>query len=362
MLNLENAPNPSSNLLKNRNGNNDGNTETKKRFIPALILLIYLVGFITKRIVAIITSNKTIFKKILYKSTRFDLRTWLDFDIVIIEDIIKYMQKKEMDMKNKNRKIALALGSGGAKGFAHIGVLKAFEEAGIKFDIITGCSMGAIVGSCYALGVSPADLEARAVTLTTNEILDVKLPNSYGFIKGNKAERTIRELLGAKNAEPKFSDCKTAFGCIAADIAAAEVVNLTEGDIIPAVRASFSIGGVFRPVEIDGKKLLDGGILSRVPVYLARKMGADIVVAVDCIGKTESVSLDGYKYFDTLARVFNIMDYHVSKPEINSADFLISLSQPMVSAVRVKNVKTSIDIGYETTKSQICEIKKLLNK
>ena len=264
--------------------------------------------------------------------------------------------------KKKKQKIALALGSGGAKGFAHIGVIKAFEEAGIKFDIITGCSMGAIIGSCYALGVTSEQMEKRALDLTMGEILDVKFPNSYGFIKGNKAEKHIREMLGAEDGQPQFSDCKIPFGCVSADIAHAEIVELTKGDIIPAVRASFSICGVFRPVEIDGKKLLDGGILCRVPVDLAKKLGADIVIAVDCIGATKHEDIANFRYFDTVARIFNIMDYHVSMPEMKRANYLISLDQPNVSSIRIKNVAESIEIGYQTTKKSIIEIRELLKE
>lgn len=270
------------------------------------------------------------------------------------------MQKKSKDMRGENFKIALALGSGGAKGFAHIGVLKAFEEAGIKFDIITGCSMGAIIGSCYALGIDSEKLEKRVLDLTMGEILDLKIPNTYGFIKGNKAEKLIRELLDAKSTEPQFSDCLVKFGCVASDIAKAELVELTEGDIIPSVRASFSICGVFRPVKINGRNLLDGGVFSRVPVDLARKMGASVVIAVDCIGETVPEAMDNYKYIDTISRIFNIMDYQISKPEMARADYLLSLSQPEVSAINIKNIPESISVGYESTKEHLDEIKKTI--
>ena len=272
------------------------------------------------------------------------------------------MQNTNKPMKRKKFKVALALGSGGAKGFAHIGVLKAFEEAGITFDIITGCSMGAIIGSCYSLGITSEQLEKRVEDLSMGDILDLKFPNTYGFVKGNKAENLIREMLGCKTCEPQFSDCKIPFGCVASDIAQGELVELTSGPIIPAVRASFSIGGVFRPVDISGKNLLDGGIFCRIPVDLARKLGADLVIAVDCIGETKPESLENYKYFDTLARIFNLMDYQVSKPEMKRADYLLSLEQPTVSAIRIKNVADGIKIGYDCVKANIIEIKQLIKK
>ena len=258
----------------------------------------------------------------------------------------------------KKIKIGLALGSGGAKGFAHIGVLKALEEIGLVPDIVTGSSMGAIVGSCYSLGVPVSDLEKRAIELTNGDIMDFKLPNAYGFIKGNKAEKSIRKLIGCENEEPVFSDCKIPFGCVASDISRAELVKLSSGRLIPAVRASFSVCGVFRPVELNNRKLLDGGIYCRVPVDQARELGADYVIAVDCIGKTMPEDIDKYKYVDTITRIFNIMDYQVSKPEMERADILISLYQPSVSASRVKNVAQSIEIGYKTTLKALPKIVK----
>lgn len=265
-------------------------------------------------------------------------------------------------MKNRKIKIALALGSGGAKGFAHIGVLKALHEIGLVPDIITGSSMGAIVGACYALGVPVDKLEERAISLTNGDIIDLKFPNSYGFIKGDKAEKAIRKLIGYEDSEPVFSDCKIPFGCVASDIAKAELVKIKSGRLIPAVRASFSVCGVFRPVEIENRKLLDGGIYSRVPVDLAREMGADYVIGVDCIGKTMPEDTSSYKYVDTIMRIFNIMDYQVSKPEMDRADNLISLIQPMVSPAKVKNIEQGIEIGYKTTLKALPKIvKDILN-
>lgn len=270
------------------------------------------------------------------------------------------MQQNNSSMRRKKPKIALVLGSGGAKGFAHIGVIKAFEEAGIKFDMIVGCSMGAIVGCCYAMGISSSELENKAISLSNGDVLDVNFPNAYGFVKGNKAERVIRQFIGAGKTEPQFSDCKIPFACVAADIGKAELVVLKSGPIVPAVRASFSIGGVFRPVEIDGRKLLDGGVFSRVPVDTARNLGAEIVIAIDCIGETKEEDMSNYKYSDTIARVFNIMDYQVSRAEIKRADYLISLDQPMVSSIRIKNIEDGIRVGYETTKANIIEVKNLI--
>lgn len=265
-------------------------------------------------------------------------------------------------MNNKKPKIAIALGSGGNKGFAHIGVIKALTEANIIPDIVVGSSMGAIVGMCYALGLDMQKIEEKALKLSTIKLLDIKVPDNYGFIKGDKAEKTIRSLLSDKTKNYTFSDCKIPFGCVAADLEEAKTVYLTEGDLIKSVRASFSINGVFQSVKIGEKNLTDGGILCRVPVDLAREMGADIVIGVDCIGATIPQEMDDFKYIDTLSRIFQIMDYQVSLPEIKRADVLISISQPHVSTTKVTNVAESIKTGYDLTVSKLAEINAKINK
>ena len=352
------APMLDNNLVKNKKGKSDGKTEIKNKSRPLVMLFIYLVGCITKRTMATIIRKLTIVIKILLITSVFCLREKHIFDILLLGDIINYMSKIKSGMKKEKIKIALALGSGGAKGIAHIGVLKALKEMGIKIDIITGSSMGAIVGACYAMGVPVEDMEKRALEITNGDIMDFKFPNAYGFIKGNKAEKVIRKLIGFESDEPVFSDCLIPFGCVASDISRAELVKITSGRLIPAVRASFSVCGVFRPVELNKRKLLDGGIYCRVPVDLAKDLGADYVIGVDCIGQTLPEDIDNYKYVDTITRIFNIMDYQVSKPEMDRADTLISLYQPMVSSARIKNIEEGIEIGYKTTLKALPKIVK----
>ncbi len=271
------------------------------------------------------------------------------------------MMAGEFLMSDKKPKIAFALGAGGAKGFAHIGFLRAMEESGIKPDIIVGSSMGAIVGSCYALGIGVETMKQRALDLSTTKILDIKFPNNYGFVKGEKAEKVIREFLQVEDGKSiHFSDCKIPFGCVAADLSRPEIVNLTRGDLLKSIRASFSINGVFQAVEINGRKLTDGGILCRVPVDLARRMGADIVIAVDCTGKTMPMDIESNKYVDTIVRIFSIMDYEISKHEMRRADVLISLNQPNVSVIRIKNISEGIETGYKEGLAKADKIRKII--
>lgn len=175
-------------------------------------------------------------------------------------------------------KIGLALGSGSARGLAHIGVLRAIEEADIEVDIVAGTSMGALVGAVYAAGMLN-ELEAVFQSFDWRKIVsffDVVLPKS-GLLDGAKVSDLVREHVQSARMEelPKL------FAAVATDIVSGEEFTMSSGDVIDAVRASISVPGVFTPVRSNGRILVDGGLVNPVPVSVARAMGADIVIAVD---------------------------------------------------------------------------------
>jgi len=175
-------------------------------------------------------------------------------------------------------RLAIALGSGSARGWAHIGVLRALEQAGITPDIVCGTSMGAFVGAAYASG-SLDSLEGWARGLTRRDVLgffDVSL-GAGGLIKGEK-------LLGYTSRlflDETFADLDKPFACVATDLASGREVWLREGRILDAVRASAALPGLLVPQLLDGCYLVDGGLVNPVPVSLCRALGADIVIAVD---------------------------------------------------------------------------------
>ena len=180
--------------------------------------------------------------------------------------------------KRKPKKIGLALGSGSARGWAHIGVIHALNNAGIKIDYIAGTSIGSVVGAVFATGNLEA-LEDVAVRLDWKQIaylFDVVLPKS-GIIDGKKVEVFVRNHLKEMNIE----DLPIPFCAISTDLSTGEEVVISDGDIIKAVRASISIPGIFTPVRNNGRILVDGGLVNPVPVSVAREMGADFVIAVD---------------------------------------------------------------------------------
>ena len=176
------------------------------------------------------------------------------------------------------RKVGLALGSGSARGLAHIGVLRAIEEAGIKVDLVAGTSIGAVVGAVYAAG-KIGGLADRFRAFDWRQIaglLDPVLPRS-GLIDGQRIADFVRAHVAAANIE----DLPIPFRAVATCIMSGEEVACASGDLIDAVRASISVPGIFTPVRSNGRILVDGGLVNPVPVSVVRAMGAGLVIAVD---------------------------------------------------------------------------------
>ncbi len=174
--------------------------------------------------------------------------------------------------------IGLALGSGSARGLAHIGVLRALEEAGIEANVIAGTSIGALVGAVYAAGrIRELEAEFRRFDWKTiGSMFDPVFPRS-GLINGRKIEGFIKSHLPART----FDELPIPFRAVATDLGTGHEVILADGDLLSAVRASISVPGILTPVNHDGRILLDGGLVNPVPVSVARALGADIVIAVD---------------------------------------------------------------------------------
>jgi NTE family protein len=174
--------------------------------------------------------------------------------------------------------VGLALGSGSARGLAHIGVLRAIEEAGIPIGPIAGTSMGAVVGAVHAAGRLPSLADALSALdwprIAT--FFDVVLPKS-GLIDGARISRFVRDQIAARD----FADLLRPFAAVAADLASGEEVAIRSGDVIEAVRASISVPGIFTPARWNGRLLVDGGVVNPVPVSVARALGAEAVIAVD---------------------------------------------------------------------------------
>ena len=175
-------------------------------------------------------------------------------------------------------KIGLALGGGVARGWAHIGVLKALDQAGIRPDIVVGTSMGAVAGGCY-VGGKLDQLEAFARGLTRRKVfgfLDFNMSGT-GLISGDK----LNDLLRLHFGQQQIEDLDRKYVAVATEIGTGHEVWLSHGPIVDAMRASYALPGIFRPVKLGGRWLFDGAIVNPIPVSVCRAMGADIVIAVN---------------------------------------------------------------------------------
>ncbi len=213
-------------------------------------------------------------------------------------------------------KIALALGGGAARGYAHVGVIKTLESNGIRPDIIVGTSVGSLVGALYAAGYSGFELQRLALALDDGMVSDWSIPDR-GFIKGEALQNYVNTVLSNRPIEK----LARTLAIVATDLQTGEAVVFRTGNTGMAVRASSSVPGVFQPVHINGHEYVDGGLVSPVPVSIARSLGADVVIAVDVSsrprnGKTASS-------LDVLLQTFNIMGQSIASHELLQADVVI---------------------------------------
>ena len=255
-------------------------------------------------------------------------------------------------MQNK-LKLGLALGSGGAFGFAFLGILDELNKANIPVYAISGSSMGSIIGALYAGGASVSDMQQFCKKLKLINILDLSF-GKLGFVKGDKALRVIKKAMDRFKVPNNIEDLKIKFGAVATDVYTAKSVYFTKGDVLQALRASFSIPGIFRPYELGDKLFIDGGPICRVPVRLARNLGADVVVGLDCVGSNEKYTKkDVDSYSKLITRIMYIMDYNASKKEIDEADITIDMHQPGVDPISFKNLEKSIEFGRKYGKKLV---------
>jgi NTE family protein len=186
--------------------------------------------------------------------------------------------------KSKRRpRIGLALGSGAARGWSHIGVLQELEARKVPVDVIAGASMGAVVGGCYAAGRLAA-LEEFARSLTKRRVfslMDVSFSGSGMLTGGKLRDELARELSGRR-----IENLPLTFGAVATEIGSGHEVWLRKGDLVQAIRASYALPGIFEPLHIDNRWLFDGALVNPVPVTLCRAMGAELVIAVNLVGDT----------------------------------------------------------------------------
>jgi NTE family protein len=215
-------------------------------------------------------------------------------------------------------KIGLALGGGAARGFAHVGVITALEEAGIKVDYVVGTSAGSLVGAIYASGKNAAQLQEVALKMEEAEITDWTLPfGNRGILRGQALSDYVNRQVNNKLIE----SLPVPFGVVATDLKSGQGVLFLRGDTGMAVRASSAVPSVFTPVNIGGREYVDGGLVAPVPVRFAKQMGAELVIAVDISAAPEGNNSDGT--IAVLLQTFAIMGKSINEYALQGADLVV---------------------------------------
>jgi len=252
-------------------------------------------------------------------------------------------------------KIALALGGGAARGFAHIGVIKALEAQGIVPDIVVGTSAGSVVGALYASGMSGFDLQNLALQMEEDMLADWTLPNR-GVLKGE----ALQDFINQKVKNLNIQKLPKPLGVVATDLQSGERVLFRVGNTGIAVRASSAVPGMFQPVEISGRDYVDGGLTSPVPAQAARSMGADFVIAVDISNVSRRDKLTGT--LDVLLQTFAIMGHAISRHELEDADVVIRPKTAAVSSSDFEGRHLAILEGEKAAAIVMPELKARLAK
>lgn len=277
-------------------------------------------------------------------------------------------------------RIGLSLGSGGARGYAHIGVLRALEEANVKIDLINGSSIGAIIGGAYALYGSSDKIEQLAAQLAKQMHLsysgifqDQHGSNSFlhnwllhaacnvsslltSIHSHNKNRRALEFIFG----DNSFSDTRIPFAAVAVDLIKGESVSIEDGLLVDGVLASISIPGIFPPVERNNRLLVDGGVLANVPARELRSNGADFVIAIE-LAQDDLISI-GTNGFSLVTYVDALKGNLLTEWELVCADVTITVRLPGFDVLRFSSYDDAIAEGYAAAKQQLPNIVRAIDE
>ncbi len=255
-------------------------------------------------------------------------------------------------------RVALVLGGGAARGFAHVGVIRVLEQEKIPIDLVVGTSVGSLIGAIYAADQNSFDLEWTAFSLQKDDLFDYGIITAVmgmGLAKGDKLEAFVRGKVKVQDIE----QLKIPFAAIATDLNWGTEVVLDKGSIARAVRASSAIPGVFQPVQHMGKLLVDGGVVNNIPISVARAKGADVVVAVDIsenVGNTAITNL-----MDVILQAANIMFALNVERSKRDADVLVTPKVGDVGMMDFGQKKRCMEAGIEAARAAVPEIRKAMD-
>ena len=252
--------------------------------------------------------------------------------------------------------VAFALGSGAARGFAHVGVLNALERAGIQPDIIVGTSSGGVIGALYAAGIRGDELSALAMEVERKEVIDYTA-TKRGFITGESLQMFVNEKVDNR----LLQELDIPLAVVATNLRSGQKTVFTRGDSGLAIRAASSFPGLFRPTIIGEHEFVDGGVLSPVPVETAFDLGADIVIAVDVTKPPSNESIiDGW--IDVLHQSYLIMARALSSTEINKADIVIRPDIGDMSLLEFDEREMAISAGEHAAEQAVPMIREVIKQ
>jgi NTE family protein len=251
-------------------------------------------------------------------------------------------------------KIALVLGGGAARGFAHVGVIRVLEQERIPVDLVVGTSVGSLIGALYASERNSFELEWTAFQLRREDLFDFGIVSAVlgmGLAKGELLEAFVK----ARVKQERIEQLKIPFAAIATDLNWGERIVLDQGPVARAVRASSAIPGVFEPVAHEGKLLVDGGVVDNLPVEVARAKGADLVVAVDIGEDVGNVNIKNM--LDVMLQATNIMFAVNAERRKVGADILIEPDVGGVGMLDFERRKACMEAGIEATRGAVPKIR-----
>jgi NTE family protein len=253
--------------------------------------------------------------------------------------------------------IAVVLGAGASKGFAHIGVLKVLEAQKIPIHMVVGTSAGSLVGSLYASGKTAFELQGIAMKMEADNVIDYDWKIwKGGLIKGEK----IENFINANIQNTPIEKLKLRYYAVATNATTGEEVVFARGNTGMAVHASCSVPGVFQPLKIGNTTYIDGGVVSPVAVDVARRNGADIVIAVDISGGINADVPDGI--MDTLRKSVSIMYTRIAAYQIKNADIVIRPNMKNIGSTDMDKVNEAIFEGEKAASAKMPEIQKIIDR
>jgi len=265
--------------------------------------------------------------------------------------------KKVLPLNNRPPRIALVLGGGSSRGFAHVGVIRVLEQEKIPIDMIVGTSVGSLIGAIYAANPNSFELEWLAFELEKDDIFDFSILSSKtGPVKGNKLEKFVTEHVKIRHIE----EMKIPYYAMAVDLNTGESVVLEKGPVELAVRASASIPGIFTPLNINDRILVDGGVNGSIAPETAREKGADIVIAVN-IGK-DITNYETGNIVQITLQAIDIMGKRIDEYKNRQADILIEPEVGNVGTMDFSKKKELMVAGIEAGQKAIPAIKAAIEK